>query len=110
MIGNAEIEPQQTKHTAGECLGLAQGKVKHQAQHQYHLDCQIRVDRLSARCGPPWRLPPAESGFVDPERQIAAPFQPSLIGWPVADTVARSRNTVTASGIELERHDPTVPR
>ena len=27
VIGNAEIELHQAKHTAGECLGLAQGKV-----------------------------------------------------------------------------------
>ena len=68
MIGNAEIEPQQAKHAAGECLSLAQRKVEYHAQHQHHLDRQIGVDRLSARRVPPWRLLPVKGGLIDPER------------------------------------------
>src|ERR1700730_13005592 len=82
VIGNAESEPQQAKHTAGECLSLAQGKVEHQAQHQHHLDRQIGVDRLSAWRVPPWRLPPIKGGLIDPECQIATPLQSCLIAWP----------------------------
>jgi hypothetical protein len=108
VIGNTEFEPPQAKHAAGECLSLAQGKVKHHTQHQHHLDRQIGVDRLSARCVPPWRLPPVKGHLINPECQIATPLQSCLIGRPAADTVTSSRDAVATGGVELERHTSTV--
>jgi hypothetical protein len=61
-------------------------KVEHRSQHQYHLDRQIRIERLPARRVPPWRLPFVEGGFIDPECQIAASPQAGLVGPPIADT------------------------
>src|SRR5260370_23992877 len=102
VIGNAEIEPQQAKHAAGECLSLAQGKVEHHAQHQHHLDRQIGVDRLSTWRVPPWRLPPVKGGLIDPKRQIATALQPCLIARPVADTITPSPDAVATGSGEFE--------
>ena len=40
---------------------------------------------------------------------MAAPFQPSLVGRPIAETIARSRDEMATGGIELEWYRSTVP-
>ena len=73
-------------------------------EHQHQLDRRVRVPGLAAGRGPPRRLPSSQGGLVQPEGQVAAPLQASLIGGPVLDPIAGLRDAVTANGIVLERH------
>src|SRR3712207_7033428 len=85
VVGDAQLLPEQPKYARGEALGLAQGEVEDEPQHQHQLDRRIRVPGLAAGRAPPWRLPPGDGGLVEPERQITAPLQASLVGRPVLD-------------------------
>ena len=96
VIGDAEIELQQAKHTAGECLGLAQGKVKHRAQDQHHLDRQIEVDRLSARRDSPWCQPPVDSGLVRQQSARRPGIEMSVFQSP---DLARIHPAMTDTGV-----------
>src|SRR4051794_36022384 len=80
------------------------GKVEDKPEHQHQLDCHVRVPGLAARRDPSGHVPSSEGGFVQPEGQVTAPLQASLISWPVLDPVAGLRDAVTARGIVLERH------
>src|SRR3954449_7211085 len=73
-------------------------------EHQHQLDRRIRVPSLAAGRGPPWRLPSSQGGLVQPEGQVTAPLQASLVDRPVLDAIAGLRDAVTARGIVLERH------
>src|SRR3954464_9784621 len=104
MVGNAQFLPEQPKYARGEALGLAQGKVENKPEHQHQLDRSVRVPGLTAGRGPPWRLPPSEGGFVQPEGQVTAPLQASFVSRPILDPIAGLRDAVTASGIVFKRH------
>jgi hypothetical protein len=78
VVGDAQLLPEQPEHARGEALGLAQGEVEDEPQHQHQLNRRVRVPGLAARCGPPRRLPSGDGGFVQPEGQVTAPLQPSL--------------------------------
>ena len=67
MVWNREIKPKQPEHAAGEALSLAQGQVEDEPQGQHQLDCQVRIERLSARLGSSWGLPFSDGRLVEPE-------------------------------------------
>src|SRR3954453_5952342 len=96
--------PEQPKYARGEAFGLAQGKVEDKPEHQHHFDRGVRIPGLTAGRGPPRRLPAGDGGLVQPECQVAAPLQTSLVSRPVLDLIAGLRDAVTARGIVLERH------
>ena len=108
VVGHSQIEPEQAQHAAAERLGLAQGQVEDEAQDQHQLDRQVGVAGLSARRGPARGLPAGKGRLVEPEREVAAPPQPGLVGGPVRHPPALLRDTVTAGGIVLERHASDV--
>lgn len=103
VIGNGEIEPEQPQHAADEALGLAQGQMEDEPQHQHELDRQIRIAPLPARRGSPGRLPSGDRGIVQPQREVATTLQPTLVGRPVLDAVPSPRNAVATSAVGLER-------
>jgi len=78
-------------------------------EHQDELDRQIRIASLPARGGPAWRLPPGNRPLVQPEREIASPLQPSLVGRPVLDAILSPRNVVTAAAVMFERQGVGSP-
>src|SRR3954471_11860271 len=73
-------------------------------EHQHQLDRRIRVPSLAAGRGPLWRLPSSQGSLVQPEGQVTAPLQASLVDRPVLDPIAGLRDAVTARGVVLERH------
>src|SRR3954453_9897548 len=104
VVRDTQLLPEQPKYTRSEALGLAQGKVEDKPEHQHQLDRRVRVPGLTAGRGPPRRLPACDGGLVQPECQVAAPLQTSLVSRPVLDPIAGLRDAVTARGIVLERH------
>ena len=52
VIGNGESKPEQMEDAADEALGLTQGQVVDEPQHQHELDCEVRVAGLTAWRGP----------------------------------------------------------
>jgi hypothetical protein len=80
VVGHAQFLPEQPQHARGESLSLAQGEVEDEPQHQHQLARRVRVPRLAARCGSPWRLPPSDGGLVKPEGQVTTPLQASFVG------------------------------
>jgi hypothetical protein len=71
VVGNREIEPKQAQHAGDEPFGLAQGQVEDEPQDQHQLDCQVRIERLTARRGPSRCMPSGNGRLVEPERQVA---------------------------------------
>jgi hypothetical protein len=45
-------------------IGLAQGKVEDEPEHQHQLDRRIRVPGLAAGRRRPWRLPPSDGSLI----------------------------------------------
>src|SRR3954447_24265505 len=103
VVRDTQLLPEQPKDARGEAFGLAQGKVEDKPEHQHQLDRGVRIPGLTARRGPPRRLPTGDGGLVQPECQVAAPLQTSLVSRPVLDPIAGLRDAVTARGIVLER-------
>src|SRR4051812_41970187 len=87
VVRNRKIEPKQAQHAAGEALGLAQAQMEDEPQDEHQLDGQVRIERLSARCGPPWSLPFSDGRLVKPEGQVASALQPTIVLSPVPDVV-----------------------
>src|SRR5512133_775668 len=85
-------------------FGLAQWLVKHCPQDQRCLDCEIRVARLTARCGPRRRPPRGDRLVREPDRQRAALSQPGLVVSPVRHLVAGFGNPMAAVSIVFVRH------
>src|SRR3954453_20743642 len=104
VVRDTQLLPEQLKYARGEAFGLAQGKVEDKPEHQHQFDRGVRIPGLTARRGPPRRLPTDEGGLVQPECQVAASLQTSLVSRPVLDPIAGLRDAVTARGIVLERH------
>ncbi len=67
MVRDREIKAEQAEHAGNEPFSLAQAQVEDEPQDQHQLDCQVRIERLSARCGPPWSLPSGDGRLVEPE-------------------------------------------
>src|SRR5215208_4936573 len=88
LVGNREIQPKQPEHTSGEALSLAQGQVEDEPQRQNQLDRQVRIERLSAWCGPSRCVPSSNGGLLEPKCQVASALQPCLILSSVPDAVA----------------------
>jgi len=108
VVGHRQLEPKQAKHAAAERLGLAQGQVEDEPQGQHEFDREVGVAGLPARRGPARCLPAGERCIVEPERQVATPPQPGLVGRPVRDAIALLRDAVTAGGIMFEWHASDV--
>src|SRR3954453_17024619 len=104
VVRDTQLLPEQPKYARGEAFGLTQGKVKDKPKHQHQFDRGVRIPGLTAGRGPPRRLPAGDGGLVQPEGQVAAPLQTSLVSRPILDPIAGLRDAVTARGIVLERH------
>ena len=87
MVRNLEIKAKQAQHTGNEPFGLAQGQVEDEPQDQHQLDCQVRVAGLSTRRGSSGCVPSGNGGLVEPEGQVTAPLEPSIVLSPVPDAV-----------------------
>src|SRR5215207_8614970 len=87
MVRDREIKAEQAEHAGDEPFSLAQGQVEDEPQGQHQLDRQVRIASLSARCGSPWGLPSGDGCLVEPEDQVTAPFQSSIVLSPVPDPV-----------------------
>ena len=110
MVGDGEIEPEKPQHAADEPLGLSQREMEDEPEHEHELDREIRVAPLPARRGPARRLPLGNRGLVQPEREIATPLQPSLVGRPVLDAVPGPRDAMAAGMVMLEGQGLTASR
>jgi hypothetical protein len=65
VIRCGELRAQQPEHAAGERLRLAQGEMEHEPHRQHQPDRHVRVERPSARRGPP-RRPPSRRPLLHP--------------------------------------------
>ena len=65
--------------------------------------------RLSARCGPRFRLPCRDRFVGEPDGEAAPLPQSRIIFRPIRDPVPRLGNMMTMFGAMLERHGRQLP-
>ena len=78
----------------GDRYARAQGRAKHETQHQHQLDGQVGLQRLLTGNAPLRRRPARERRLVQPQGEVTAPPQPGLIRRPVREAVAGPRNAM----------------
>src|SRR3954454_11800079 len=104
VVGHADLQAEQHRDGAEQAFGLPPRTTEGQAQQVPGLDRHLRVVARPTALTRARRPPRRERLRRDPHRQAAALLQRPVIGGPVLDAVARSRDLVTAWFIELVGH------
>ena len=105
MIGNGEVETEQSDDGADQSFGLPQRQAEHRSQCQRRGDCQSRIAWLATRCRPRLSTPGRDRRLGEPDCQAAALTKRCVIVRPVRHPVPLSRDVVATGGIGFERHD-----
>src|SRR3954454_17111756 len=104
MVGNREIETEQTEDGADQPFGLAQGQAEYGCERQRRRDRQRRVARLTARRGAGLGVPSRDRRLGEPDCQAPTLAQGRIVFGPVRDPAPLFRDAVTAISIGLEWH------
>ena len=89
MVGGLESAAHQAKQRLQETLGLTKRQAEDDAQSQGGQDCQVRVPPLASAqtvlCG----RPGGDRLLAQPDRDVAAAPEATLVILPVPDSVLR---------------------
>src|SRR3954464_14173152 len=102
VVRDREIEAEQADDGADQPFGLPVRQTEHSAERQSREDGELGIPGLATPGGAWLSLPGCDGLVAEPDRQAPALAQAGVIGRPVRDPVALSRNVVAAGLVQLE--------